>query len=101
MDFQGLPQRIRNYQVISKLGEGNFATVYKVYDTNTSEFRALKELKYKEFIKQPKVLELLQNEIKILKSNINLAAVNGAILNKNIKYFSEEIYKLCFAVVLK
>lgn len=61
-----LPNQIRSYTIIKKLGEGAFSKVFKVWDRDRNDFCAMKIIKGEELRRQPKALELLQREINIL-----------------------------------
>ncbi|KAL4464135.1 hypothetical protein ABPG74_006072 [Tetrahymena malaccensis] len=56
------------YYIDVKLGEGSYGRVYKAFDQRTKEVVAIKQYQIKTFIKQPKIQELVNQEIKLLKT---------------------------------
>jgi len=59
--------KIKRYEFKEQIGKGNFAQVWKAIDNTTYNFCAIKILDNEQIKAQPKVLELLQSEINILK----------------------------------
>ena len=59
--------KISRYEFKDQIGKGNFATVWKAIDNKNFTFVAIKAIESSQIEAQPKVLELLQSEINILK----------------------------------
>ena len=58
--------KIGQYMIHKKIGSGSFADVFQISDTNSKTVYAMKVINNDKIIAQPKVLELLNSEIKIL-----------------------------------
>ena len=58
--------KIRKYMILKKIGSGSFADVFQISDTNSKKLYAMKVINNDKIKAQPKVLELLKSEIKIL-----------------------------------
>ena len=63
-----LPQKkIQAYLLLEKIGSGNYSEVWKSTNTKTNTLCAVKILDDDQIKEQPKVLELMESEIKVLR----------------------------------
>lgn len=59
--------KIRNFIFLEKIGSGNFSDVWKAVETETNNSFAIKILFPEKVAAQPKILQLMQSEIKVLQ----------------------------------
>ena len=85
-------QKLKNYIFQEKIGKGNFSEVWKVIDKNNYNVYAVKVLDDNQIKSQPKVLELLQSEIRILKTidNVNVVKLYDNFVEKGRYYLIME-----------
>lgn len=62
------PSKLSKYTIQKRIGGGNFADVYLVFDKDSQTQLAIKKIKTPKKQISPKILELLHSEIHVLKS---------------------------------
>ncbi|KAL4510737.1 hypothetical protein ABPG72_004891 [Tetrahymena utriculariae] len=68
IEFQQGKLLNNRYYIDSKLGQGTFGRVYKALDQKTKEVVAIKQYLINSFVEYPKLQELFNQELKLLKS---------------------------------
>jgi serine/threonine protein kinase len=59
--------KVKDYTFVKLIGEGNYGRVYEAFNEKTAETVAAKVVPKELFKRTPKLLELVKNEIRVLK----------------------------------
>ena len=86
------PTTLKYFKFLNLLGQGNFSEVWRVQNVKTKDFYAMKIINNDQIQKQPKVLDLLESEIHILKSlnNENVVKLYDNFFEDNRHYLLME-----------
>ena len=92
MDNVQAGQMLGPYRIISQVGEGGMATVYKAYHAAMDRYVAIKVLP-EQFAREPERLARFQREAKMLAAlnHPNIAAIYGLEQSGNTHYLVMEL----------
>jgi len=84
--------KLKDYLFLNRIGVGNYSEVWKAVEVATKNVCAIKMLDNQQIQNQPKVLELLKSEIRILKSinSENVVRLYDSFFEQNHYYLVME-----------
>lgn len=85
-------KKIKDYELIEKLGQGSFSEVWKAKNFQSGELVAVKILKKEKLYENPKLVDLFITECAILKqiSHTNIVKYIDSFETQNNVYLVEE-----------